>query len=48
MQAARAAGAIAVGALWGMFARDELITAGAQYEATTISALPRTIQEITR
>jgi pyrophosphatase PpaX len=40
MQAARAAGAVAVAALWGMFPRETLIQAGAQYEAASISNLP--------
>jgi pyrophosphatase PpaX len=46
MQAARAAGITAVAALWGMFSRDELITAGAQYEATGFSDLVTVLQGI--
>ena len=40
MQAARAAGMCAVAALWGMFTRERLQEAGAQFEARTISELP--------
>jgi pyrophosphatase PpaX len=46
MRAARAAGAVAVAALWGMFSHEELIEAGAQYEATTISGLPTVLQRV--
>jgi pyrophosphatase PpaX len=46
MQAARAAEVTAIGALWGMFSRDELADSGAQYEAPTISALPTIIRAI--
>jgi pyrophosphatase PpaX len=46
MQAARAAGTLAIGALWGMFSREQLAEAGAQYEAPTISALPALLQTI--
>ncbi|MDR1183312.1 MAG: HAD-IA family hydrolase [Coriobacteriales bacterium] len=45
MQAARAAGILAVAALWGMFSREQLWEAGAQYEATTPAALPAVIRE---
>jgi pyrophosphatase PpaX len=40
MRAARAAGATAIAALWGMFPRDSLLEAGAQYEVATIAELP--------
>ncbi|MDR1712624.1 MAG: HAD-IA family hydrolase [Coriobacteriales bacterium] len=40
MQAARAAGMLAVAALWGMFERQRLLAAGAQLEATTFTELP--------
>jgi pyrophosphatase PpaX len=46
MQAARAAGMVALGALWGMFSREQLWEAGAQYEATIPAALPAVIREI--
>ena len=41
MQAARAAGMTAVAALWGMYPREKLLEAGAQYEAKNISDLPK-------
>jgi pyrophosphatase PpaX len=40
MQAARAAKMTAVAATWGMFARQRLTEAGAQYQLNTISELP--------
>ena len=40
MQAARAAGMLAVAALWGMFSRESLLEAGAQHELTRIEELP--------
>ena len=46
MTAARAAGMLAVGALWGMFTRERLLDAGAQLEATTISELPKLFEKI--
>jgi pyrophosphatase PpaX len=46
MQAARAAGITAVGALWGMFSHDELVAAGAQYEATDFNDLVTVLQKI--
>jgi pyrophosphatase PpaX len=46
MQAARAADIVALGALWGMFSREQLWEAGAQYEATTPATLPVVIREI--
>lgn len=46
MQAARAAGTFAVGALWGMFSREQLLEAGAQCGASTISDLPNLLQTI--
>jgi pyrophosphatase PpaX len=46
MQAARAANMTAVAALWGMFSRERLCAAGAQYEAATIAALPVLIRSI--
>jgi pyrophosphatase PpaX len=46
MQAACAAGAVAVAALWGMFTRDELKAAGARYEAATPGNLYDIIQGI--
>ncbi|MDR0347853.1 MAG: HAD-IA family hydrolase [Coriobacteriales bacterium] len=46
MRAARAAGAVAVAALWGMFSRDELWEGGAQYEAARISDLPAVLRSI--
>jgi pyrophosphatase PpaX len=46
MQAARSAGITAVGALWGMFSREDLTQGGAQYEAATISQLPAVIRTI--
>jgi pyrophosphatase PpaX len=44
MRAARAANAVALGALWGMFSREELEEAGAQYEAATIGELPSALR----
>jgi pyrophosphatase PpaX len=44
MQAACAAGATAVAALWGMFPREVLLEAGAHYEAATIRDLPGVIE----
>jgi len=41
MCSARAAGMLAVAALWGMFTRERLLEAGAQREATTIDDLPK-------
>jgi pyrophosphatase PpaX len=46
MQAARAAGAVAIAALWGMFTHDTLLQAGAQHETSTITTLPTLIQTI--
>lgn len=40
MRAARSAGAVAVAALWGMFSRECLQEAGAQYEVESIGELP--------
>jgi pyrophosphatase PpaX len=45
MQAAKAAGIVAVGALWGMFTRAQLLEAGAQYEAAAPCELPATIRK---
>jgi pyrophosphatase PpaX len=45
MQAARAAGIVAVGALWGMFTRAQLADAGAQHEAASPRELPATLRE---
>ena len=46
MQAACRAGATSVAALWGMYTRDQLLGAGAQYEAATPSELPAVLRDI--
>ena len=46
MLAARAAGSVAVAVLWGMGGHNELLEAGAQYEAATPSELPGIIRSI--
>jgi pyrophosphatase PpaX len=46
MQAARAARMVAIAALWGMFTDTRLLDAGAEYQALTISEVPRVIQNI--
>jgi len=46
MQAACAAGMTAVAALWGMFARERLISAGAQHEAAAITELPALVAQL--
>jgi pyrophosphatase PpaX len=46
MRAARAADMVAVAALWGMFAADVLLDAGAQYQADKPSALPALLREL--
>lgn len=46
MQAARAAGTVAVAALWGMFAREQLVSAGAEHEAAAIGELPGLIRSL--
>jgi pyrophosphatase PpaX len=48
MRAARAAGAVAVAALWGMFSHERLQAAGAEYEAATIGELPALIRNVNR
>lgn len=40
MMAARAAGMVAIAALWGMYSREELLEAGAEYEAAAPCELP--------
>ncbi|MCL1846469.1 MAG: HAD-IA family hydrolase [Coriobacteriia bacterium] len=46
MRAALAAGSAAVAALWGMYTREELLDAGAEYEAAAPSELPGLIRRI--
>jgi pyrophosphatase PpaX len=46
MQAARAAGITAIGALWGMFSHEDLTQGGAQYEIPRITALPAALHDI--
>jgi pyrophosphatase PpaX len=46
MRAARAADAVALAALWGMFSREQLREAGAQYEAATPGEIPAIIREL--
>jgi pyrophosphatase PpaX len=46
MQAARAAGMPAIAALWGMFERQRLLGAGAEYEAHTMAELPAVIAAV--
>jgi pyrophosphatase PpaX len=48
MRAARAAGTVAVAALWGMFAQEQLAAAGAEHEAASIGELPGLIGRLTR
>jgi len=48
MEAARAAGSVAVAALWGMFSRERLIAADAQMELTQIEELPNLIRNLNR
>jgi pyrophosphatase PpaX len=40
MQAARAAGALAVAATWGVFSRERLLEAGAEWEIAALGELP--------
>lgn len=47
MQAGRAANMYTIAANWGMFTREELLEAGARYEANHPSELPTVIQGIT-
>ena len=46
MEAARAAGSLAVAALWGMFSRERLLAADAQRELSSIGELPELILEL--
>jgi pyrophosphatase PpaX len=48
MQAGVAANMYTIAALWGMFTRDELIKAGAQFEAKAPLELPNIIYSISR
>lgn len=48
MEAARAAGSIAVAALWGMFSRERLRAADAQMELTQIEELPNLVRNLNR
>jgi pyrophosphatase PpaX len=46
MQAARAAGVVALAALWGIFPQEALLGAGAQYEAAAPRDLPAVVSGI--
>ena len=46
IQAASAAGMTAIAALWGMYPREQLVGAGAKYEAASPSELPALIRRI--
>ncbi len=48
MEAARAAGSMAVAALWGMFSRERLLAADAQMELSRIAELPGLIRNLNR
>jgi len=46
MRAARAAGMVAIAALWGMYSREELLEAGCDFEAAAPCELPALIGNI--